>query len=195
VGNGGAIYLSNSDLDMSHSYLNENNGVRGGAIFHTGVGGSSFITNTLIYSNTSTLTQGSGIHSANGTVTLKHVTLANNTGGARYWQVDTDLVAQNSIAWGNTNGGFVMTGGSMIGIYVIDQSMNIGQLGDPGFVDPGAGEDYHLENTSPAVDACPTGEITDLENQPRPQGGGYDMGAYERSGEYLILLPCVLKKN
>jgi hypothetical protein len=41
------------------------------------------------------------------------------------------------------------------------------------------GEDYHLMDGSPAIDACAVGLPLDLDDIPRPFGSGYDMGAYE----------------
>ena len=50
---------------------------------------------------------------------------------------------------------------------------------DPLFANPAA-EDYHIQAGSPAIDAgLNVGVTTDLEGTPRPQGGGYDIGAYE----------------
>jgi hypothetical protein len=53
------------------------------------------------------------------------------------------------------------------------------------FVNPGS--DFHLLPTAPAVDAgSPTGApALDLDGNPRPAGGGFDVGAYE-----LQLLQC-----
>jgi len=54
---------------------------------------------------------------------------------------------------------------------------------NPLFVDPDNG-DYHLQAGSPAIDAGYdlTGMVTDdYEGNPRPQGAGYDIGAYETS--------------
>ena len=52
-------------------------------------------------------------------------------------------------------------------------------IGNPLFVNPGS--DFHLQSTSPAIDAGLTlPEVTeDYEHNSRPQGSGYDIGAYE----------------
>jgi hypothetical protein len=50
---------------------------------------------------------------------------------------------------------------------------------DPFFVNPIA-DDYHILPGSPAIDSgMNVGVTTDLEGTPRPQGSGYDIGAYE----------------
>jgi hypothetical protein len=51
---------------------------------------------------------------------------------------------------------------------------------DPGFA-MASGGDYHLKPDSPAIDAgvVAASVTTDLDNKPRPQGNGYDIGAYE----------------
>jgi hypothetical protein len=50
------------------------------------------------------------------------------------------------------------------------------------FVNP-SGNDYHLKSGSPAIDAgTPThAPSTDIKGTARPQGAGYDMGAYEHN--------------
>ena len=52
--------------------------------------------------------------------------------------------------------------------------------GDPKFVDPVAG-DYHLQSSSPAINAGDPAAVVDhdLDNTPRPRGGRVDIGAYE----------------
>ena len=150
------------------------------------------IDNTLVYSNTSTTGLGAGIRTENGVFTVTHVTLAHNQGGAGYSQSNTDGYAINSIAWGNTNGGFWVTSGTLNGTCSLDQSGNAGPASNPKFIDPGAGEDYHLARDSPAIDACPSGLTPDLDNIARPEGVNYDMGAYEYA-HGVIFIPIAAK--
>ncbi len=195
-GDGGSIYVNDGTLDVSHTTFNQNSAVRGGAIYQTGSNALAEIKNTLIYSNTSTTGLGAGIRSENGAFTVTHVTLAHNSGGAGYSQSNTIGLAVNSIAWGNTNGGFWVTSGTLNGTCSLDQSSNAGPAENPKFIAPGAGEDYHLNRDSPAIDACPSGLTPDLNNIARPKGVNYDMGAYEYAddAEY-IFLPMVVRNH
>jgi hypothetical protein len=51
----------------------------------------------------------------------------------------------------------------------------------PGFMNSSAG-DFRLTSSSPAVDAGVTvpGVLTDWDGTARPQGSGFDLGAFER---------------
>jgi hypothetical protein len=53
--------------------------------------------------------------------------------------------------------------------------------GDPMFVSP-LGGDFHLRSGSPAIDAGSSDDAPsdDFDGAPRPQGAGYDIGAFER---------------
>ncbi|MGC9395128.1 MAG: S8 family serine peptidase [Anaerolineae bacterium] len=179
TGHGGSLYVNDGTLNVSHTHFHHNTAARGGAIYQTGANAVAEIDNTLVYSNTSTTGFGAGIRTENGTFTVTHTTLAHNEDGAGYSQSNTDGYAINSIAWGNTQGGFWVTSGSLAGTCSLDQSNNAGLAADPMFVGPGAGEDYHVLGSSPAINACPTGLTPDLDNVPRPVATAYDMGAYE----------------
>ena len=174
---GGAIYRDAGVLNMAYTRLHGNSASDGGAIFQTGDAVSE-VSNSLIYGNTSTDGSGAGIRTEDGAFTMSHVTLANNIDGAGYSQDNTAGYVENSIAWTNSSGGFLVTSDPMGGTCNIDQSGNAGSSINPNFVNA-AGNDFHLPIDSPAVDACSTGLSPDLDNIPRPFEDDYDMGAYE----------------
>ncbi len=62
---------------------------------------------------------------------------------------------------------------------------------DPQFANL-AGLDFHLGASSPAVDAgIATAAVRDLDGVPRPQGVGYDLGAYERPTAGTCTAPAI----
>ncbi|MBP7602213.1 MAG: hypothetical protein KA750_12755, partial [Thermoflexales bacterium] len=68
-----------------------------------------------------------------------------------------------------------------------------GITGTAGFVNPAAG-DYHLGAGSAAINAgVDAGVYTDFEGQPRPQGGGFDIGYDESPFAPRAYLPVVAR--
>lgn len=68
--------------------------------------------------------------------------------------------------------------------------------GDPLFVNA-AGADFHLQAGSPAIDAgsAVSAPATDFDGVARPQGAGFDIGAFERASPpaaFYTLAPCRL---
>jgi hypothetical protein len=57
---------------------------------------------------------------------------------------------------------------------------------NPLFVNPSA-KDYHLQAGSPAIDSGTNVDlVNDYDGNPRPQGAGFDMGAFEFSGDTTL---------
>jgi predicted outer membrane repeat protein len=174
--NGGAVYSNGSALIVNNTYLHRNTAQRGGAIYQAGASATGVISNTLVYSNTSTLAFGAGIRAAGGAMTILHATLANNTGGAGYSPGSVQSYIYNTIIWGNSDAAY----GSLTDTQCnIDQGGTAGPATNPLFSAPGGGENYRLQYSSPAIDACTSGLPTDLLNISRPQMSQYDMGAFE----------------
>jgi predicted outer membrane repeat protein len=175
TGSGGAVYISDSSLTINQTYLHRNRAARGGAIYQIGALSRGYISNTLVYSNTSTEPLGAGIRAQGGAMTITHSTLANNVGGAGL-SPGTPTYVYNTIIWGNSVASYNALAAASCNI---DQGGTAGPATDPRFVAPGAGEDYRVFVTSPAVDACNTGLAVDIANRARPLGVRFDMGAHE----------------
>jgi uncharacterized repeat protein (TIGR01451 family) len=146
--------------------------------------------------------QASGLYIRASTVRLLHNTIANNSGGdgsgVYVAMIDgTTLLTDSTVALTNTiivsqTVGVTVTTGSTVtlnstlwhgnttdwgGAGTINTSNDY--TGNPAFINPTAG-DYHLGPTSAAIDkGINAGVVNDIDGQPRPQGGGYDLGADE----------------
>ncbi len=188
-GNGGAIYSNGSTLHVNNTYLHRNEAVRGGALYQEQAAARGWLSNTLVYSNTSLASFGAGIRNGGGAMTLTHVTAANNVGGAGFSPGSAQSYVYNTIIWGNSQAAF---GALTATACNIDQGGTAGPETDPLFVGAGAAENYRLGTGSPAIDACASGLPRDLENVARPFGAQFDMGVYERH-LYFVYMPLIMK--
>ena len=120
-----------------------------------------------------------------GGVTLENTRVENNIviKSARMGIYETGKTGTNNhfinnLTYGNATGNFVLQNGD------VDQgTMTL----DPKFVNPSQ-DDFHLQSSSPAIDAgVSLADVsTDFDGTLRPQGSGYDLGAYEfKSGGSL----------
>lgn len=176
-GNGGAIYVNASTLDLAHSYLHGNAAQRGGAVFQEGAAAGT-IDNSLVFANSSVLSFGAGVRVGGGIMTVTNSTLASNTGGAGYSQGSATHRIFNSIIWDNSVGAF----GALTTVSCnIDQAGVAGPATNPQFNAVGTVDGYRLGSSSPAFDACASGLPDDLLGSPRPLGARFDMGAFEAS--------------
>jgi parallel beta-helix repeat protein len=137
------------------------------------------IYNNIIYNNTWNGT-GVGIFAywtSDGTEVYNN-TVYNNTGnGIELYGNSTNNTVRNNIAYSN-GVDFINDGAG--GANVVDHNL----FGvNPKFVNA-AGGDFHLQAGSPGVDTgvAISSVTTDIAGGRRPQGAGFDMGAYEGAG-------------
>lgn len=119
-------------------------------------------------------------------IVLENVTVADNSGGFRgiggisVYYSTSDITIKNSIIWNNGNN-LDITAGTVNVSYTDfgggrQGTGNINQ--DPKFVGSG---DYHLQSSSPAIDAGDPS--SSYSNEPVPNGGRINMGAYGNTSE------------
>ncbi len=162
--------------------------------FHQG-----FMGEAAYYGNTSDLTFQNNIFAHGGAWGLsvhqiRNVTVVHNVfadiqyHGAGFRDGATGIV-RNNIFYNAGSNYWASDGGAVEGSYNLlydsggtidpadfpDDLVNL----NPMFFDP-AGDDYHILGSSPAIDAGMNAGVTsDLEGNLRPQGIGFDIGAYE----------------
>lgn len=210
---GGALlnygYHGHSNPILVNVIFNGNSAYYGGAMYTDGDNGNSapVLINVTIYGNSATWGGAMYTSSYLGTddPRLKNVVMWGNTApnGANMVNNWASIYTTYSIIEGGLDGtGIYNDSGS-----VVDGGGNLDA--DPQFVNPLTG-DFHLQPTSPAIDAgdneaVPVTVTLDLDNRPRfvdypPEGGPgngtsplVDMGAYELQTETLIYVPLVVK--
>jgi uncharacterized repeat protein (TIGR01451 family) len=174
AGLGGGIYVTSGILGGSNRLVNGlfagNTASEAAALYlidSASGSGAAIVVDTTIASPT--LGGGSAIDVGTGAVNITNTIIASytigisNAGGMVV--EDYDLFFGNTI----TSAGLITHGGHSF-------------VNDPGFIDPHA-DDYHLNSASAAIDrGVDVGVYTDLDGTTRPQGTGYDIGAYEAPG-------------
>lgn len=186
-GAGGGIYSHYAIYPtIKNCIISKNNASNGGGIFLTSL--FSEITNCLIVDNTAS-NFGGGIYAYGATpltVDITNCTITRNTayaGGGAYVP-SRKISIKNSILWANSPEEIYedayppdrpsVTFSDIQNGYSGEGNINV----DPHFLGSGS---YYLTIGSPCIDiGTPTGAPnTDIEGISRPQGNGYDMGAYE----------------
>jgi parallel beta-helix repeat protein len=153
------------------------------------------ITNNLIRHNAI------GIAIKDGSVThIAHNTLVSNTVGLALYDPAGQMTAMNSILWNSGTAISSTTGASITLSYSNVQGgwpgPGEGNINDdPQFRYPGSA-DFRLRATSPCVDRAAShgAASVDLLGIARPQGEGYDMGAFEFFEYYAVYLPLAMDR-
>ena len=211
---GGGLLLRIFGPTLNRNRFIANTADYGGGVFLARLSGGTFY-NTIIADNWAD-TAGSGLYSQTSLPSLRHATIARNRGGDGSgllisWQstgsvlfhgrVDLVNVIVASQTVGITmsrdlNLGFPAEGTTLDGVLWFDNGANIGGMGtititqaytgNPAFVDPDNGN-YHIGPGSAAIDAgVDAGTDHDVDDQPRPFGAGYDIGADEYYPTLLV---------
>jgi hypothetical protein len=205
IGINANVYPSDVSAIISRNQITRNSGVKGGGAggislnLVEGTPGSITIVNNLVYSNTGTT--GGGLNLGVGAVSYGAIDVYNNTvydnaasygGGAVANSSPVNLT--NNIFYGNSAGYegnefyLVQRGlSAQVANNIIGDGQYAGTNGnfadDPRFVSPGTG-DFHLQRTSPAIDAGAVVPVdNDYEGDARPYdapcGLLWDIGADE----------------
>jgi uncharacterized repeat protein (TIGR01451 family) len=213
---GGNIYHDDAgDLVMHADRIQDGSAQSGGGLYSAG--GKVLMQNSMLHGNQATSGDGGAMYVEAGAATLGNNTFYNNqaasgSGGAVY-VAGGDLLVTNTIFADNSSGGGAVDGGAPAtanldynlysnntvtdtGGIVPPPSLPNDVLGDPQFVNPGASPaDLHVQAGSPARDTGDpgTGLTIDYDNDPRPLGLGFDIGADERVPQQgLLFYPDVV---
>jgi hypothetical protein len=185
---GGGLMLTAGVNDLKKTYFLGNLAVAGGGLALQGTAGGS-LENVLLARNKALGGSGQAVHvDSSSSLTILYTTISSPTlasGSAIYLNAGT-VTMQNSILAGH-NVGFVRIAGTatlqnplFFGNTTNTQGAGIttsgAVTGDPAFFDPAA-DDYHLTIGSQAFNTgLALGPASDVDGDPRPQGGGYDIG-------------------
>ncbi|HEV8725280.1 MAG TPA: LamG-like jellyroll fold domain-containing protein [Candidatus Binatia bacterium] len=192
------VYIATSHnlVDRSEIYNNVGYGIH----VYNGAPGEQASDNTLrgntIHNNALVDVSSAGIilSSGDGNLAYNNI-IQNNSYGISVNYRATNSKIYNNVVYANTYYGIDVGGGSTSALVknniVYQNGWTISDAGsgtvtsnnlttDPQFVNPSA-SDFHLQSTSPAIDAGATlTEVaTDLSGVARPQRQAYDIGAYE----------------
>jgi uncharacterized repeat protein (TIGR01451 family) len=183
---GGGLYLYSSDAMLNRNTVSANTATDycGGGLFLEA--SNATLVNNVVADNT-----GDGLHIWSYSPRLLHTTIAGNSGPGIDNASSVPVALTNTILTSHTVGVYVSSGSTVLLESTLWYSNTLDwdgegtiihkndYTGNPDFVAPDAG-DYHIRLTSAAIDkGIPTDVADDLDGEPRPQGGGYDIGADE----------------
>ena len=179
-GGGGMYNVSSSPAVTNCVFTNNTSDIGGGGMYNH-VFSAPTVTNCVFTSNTGPY--GGGMTNDSSSPSITNCVFTSNTGatGGGIYDINSSApVVENSIVWGNTNG--AISGDTPTVTYSCVEGgwAGTGNISDnPLFVS--APDDLHLQAGSPCIDTgtADGAPAEDIEDTARPQGAGFDMGAYE----------------
>ncbi|MBN2858262.1 MAG: right-handed parallel beta-helix repeat-containing protein, partial [Candidatus Delongbacteria bacterium] len=210
---GGGVYVWGYDSVFRNCTFRDNYASQqGGAVFMDSWGYDVTFENCLFYNNETNYGGGGAILCYRENTLIINCTFVKNrvnvSGIVSFTGNITGLKMTNNIFWQNTGnaiqydnyyyGGYIFHNaieGGYAGITNINLSpSNAGDANSPYFTDPDH-HDYSLQSLSPCIDAGVYWNVsceTDITGSLRPQGSGWDIGAYEyNNGPLTAVLPSV----
>ena len=193
-----------SSID-SCSFLNNTASGRGGGIYSSG--SSQFVVNTVFQDNSATAQGGAVYGTASSGPMMTNCTLTENTSasGGSFYNDDSPVTLKNCILWGNSGGEIIdftlikPAKGSVVTYSCVQGGFSGGTSiinADPLFVNPATGN-LHLQASSPCIDkgTASGAPSVDKNGYARPQGTGYDLGAYEFIPSATLGAPVITTNN
>lgn len=177
---GGAISCWGTSPLITGNTITANSGTQAGGIYLF-YAAPTIENNTI--SNNIGLWSGGGIKSETSSPTITNDTIVGNIcgtgiGGGIYGEGDRPATIRNCIVWGNGDDLYDLTATYSA---IEDGDAGVGNISvAPSFVATDSG-DFRLRPDSPCIDAATATAVpsTDKLGVARPQGAGFDMGAYE----------------
>jgi uncharacterized repeat protein (TIGR01451 family) len=189
-GYGGGLNAGAATSLTGTSFISNTAGLGGGGAYLTGgdTGTRRFVNGLLVGNRAGSHGDGLFLNFSAGSALILQTTFAEPglAAGAGVYVLAGKLGITNTIFAGQTVG-IEQTGGAVFQDYNLFFSNGANTTGtvsggahsltgNPRFVSP-AGNDYHLDSGSLAIDAgTNAGVLTDFEGDPRPQGAGFDIG-------------------
>ena len=193
---GGMSNDSSAAPVINNCFFIENSASYGGAMINHYA--SPALTNCVFYGNTASIFGGAIYNNYEAAPSLVHCTFSGNTatsrGGGMYNNYSSAPVLTNCVIWGNS----AVSGGNEILDYVgVDYPSSTttvtyscvgggftgtGNISTNPLFEDAANDDYRLQTGSPCIDMGTIFGLlpgTDILGVARPQGTGFDMGAYE----------------
>lgn len=176
---------SGNDLDHGFYLCGKNDTIVDNILVHNAVigvqlAGYSTVSNINVHNNVMANNGTNGImlwQSLDGIEIKNNIVYANGSTGLASWDAHgSGVVIDNNLLFDNGGGDYNFTNGGSNYTYTLGKT----ERTNPMFVNDST--DFHLRTGSPAIDrglALSTVTI-DFAGATRPQGAGYDIGAYER---------------